>query len=71
MLISYAARIEPLLNCPPESTLGFFLRGGFGASPVNHEGIGVESNDSVSAGVTFTFFFGIPRPIIVLPPLSF
>ena len=60
--ISYAARMEPLTNCPPESTRGFFLRGGLGASPDNHEGIGVESSDAVSAGGADFFF---PRPIIL------
>jgi hypothetical protein len=46
---------------------GFFLRGaGVGASPVNHEGIGVEFNEAVSAGSCVFGFFGFPRPIIAL-----
>ena len=53
----------PFPSCPPESMRGFFLRGaGVGASPVSHEGIWVESRDSVSAG-TAGFFF--PSPIIL------
>jgi hypothetical protein len=53
----------PLASCPPESILGFFLRGaGVGASPCSHDGNGVEFIEAVSAG-TAGFFFGAPSPI--------
>src|SRR5208282_5153193 len=45
---------------------GFFLRGGFGASPVSQLGIGVGSNEAVSAG-TALGFFDVPNPIISSP----
>lgn len=61
----YATLIEPRLSCPPESTLGFFLRGaGVGASPVIQLGICEEL--VVTAGATA--FFANPVAILLLLP---
>ena len=47
----------------------FFLGGGVGASPVIHDGIGVESMEPVSAGVDDFLLLGLPSPVISSPKI--
>jgi len=65
----YAILIEPRDNCPPLSTLGFFLRGaGVGASPVIHEGICEElvvTAGPTGAPVDAAGILFFPRPVML------